>query len=57
MDIFFQYLGIFFFVIVLLYLTVGGLRYWKMCKTKDAKKTWKDAFRVIFLWPMTFWVI
>ena len=55
MNTFFTVLGIIFFALIAVYLIIGALRYWRMYKAGDAKKTWKDAFKVIFLWPLSFW--
>ena len=53
---FLQSLGFIFMLLILFYLMAGLIRYRQLLKIGEAKKTWKDAFRAILLWPMTFWV-
>lgn len=56
MSGFLEIVGMITVLLFVLYVCIGGFRYWMMLRAEEARKTWKDALRIIFLWPLSFWV-
>ena len=56
MSGFLEIVGMITVLLLVLYVCIGGFRYWMMLRAEEARKTWKDALRIIFVWPLSLWV-